>query len=102
MQLNFNASGIDITNRYEALPAGDYLVMITDSEERATKAGDGKYLNLTLEVQDGPFQGRKLWDRLNLENPHAKAVEIAQRQPAQNCHAVGNMAPRESSELHFK
>jgi hypothetical protein len=102
MQLNFNATGIDITNHYEAIPAGDYLVMITDSQERTTKSGDGKYLELTLEVQAGEYQGRKLWDRLNLSNPNAKAVEIAQRQLAQICHAVGNLAPKESSELHYK
>ena len=44
MELNFNAAGIDITNRYEAMPAGDYVVMITHRQERATKNGDGKYL----------------------------------------------------------
>lgn len=102
MQLNFNASGIDITNRYEALPAGDYVVMITESQERTTKNGDGSFLELTLEIQGGQMQGRKIWDRLNLSNPNSKAVEIAQRQLAQICHAVGNLAPRESSELHYK
>lgn len=102
MELNFNATGIDITNRYEALPAGDYLVMITDSQERTTKAGTGKFLELTLEVQSGQMQGRKIWDRLNLKNPNSKAVEIAQRQLAQICHAVGNMAPKQSAELHYK
>jgi hypothetical protein len=102
MELNFNATGIDISNRFDALPAGDYVVMITDSQERATAAGTGKYLELTLEVQEGPMQGRKLWDRLNLQNPSAKAVEIAQRQLAQICHAVGNMAPKQSAELHYK
>lgn len=102
MQLNFNAADVDITNRYEAIPAGDYVVTITESQERTTKRGDGKYLELTLEVQAGQYAGRKLWDRLNLENQNAKAVEIAQRQLAQICHAVGNLAPRESSELHYK
>ncbi|MEY2655978.1 MAG: hypothetical protein RLZZ524_3006 [Pseudomonadota bacterium] len=102
MELNFNASGVDITNRFEALPAGDYVVMITESQERATKTGDGSYLELTLEIQSGPMTGRKVWDRLNLHNQSAKAVEIAQRQLAQICHAVGVMAPRKSEELHFK
>lgn len=99
---NFNVSTVDITNRFEALPAGDYVVMITASQEKPTKAGTGKYLELTLEIQSGPMQGRKLWDRLNLVNQNSKAVEIAQRNLAQICHAVGVMAPKKSDDLHYK
>jgi hypothetical protein len=98
--LNFSAEGIDITNRYEALPAGDYLVMVTESDMRRTKDGAGQYLELKLEVQAGPMQGRNLWDRLNIENPNPKAVEIAQRQLAQICHALGIVRLTDSQMLH--
>lgn len=101
-ELNFNATGIDTTSTYDPVPAGEYPVIITESEVRDTKNGLGRYLNLTLEIQGGQFQGRKLWDRLNLWNNNAKAVEIAQRQLAQACHAVGLLQVADSSELHFK
>lgn len=103
MKLNFDATNVDTTNHYDAIPAGDYLVMITASQSRATKDGTGEYLELTLEVQDGAYRGRKLWDRLNLSNKNQKAVEIAQRQLAQICHAVGVLQLQDTAEpLHYK
>lgn len=100
--MKFDATGIDTTNNYEALPAGEYLVMITDSQEKPTKNGDGRYLELTLELQGDQMRGRKVWDRLNLKNQNQKAVEIAQRQLAQICHAVNVLQVNEWSQLHFK
>ncbi len=101
-ELNFNATGIDTTSTFDPVPAGEYPVIITESEVRDTKSGTGRYLNMTLEIQGGQFQGRKLFDRLNLWNQNAQAVEIAQRQLAQACHAVGLLQVADSSELHFK
>lgn len=103
-QLNqpFDASGVDPTPVFEVLPPGDYLAMIVDSEMKDTKGGDGQYLNLTLQVLDGPFAGRMLFDRLNLINTNAKAVAIAQRQLSQICHAIGVMRVSDSAELHNK
>lgn len=98
--LNFDATNVDITNHYEAIPAGDYEAMVTDSVMKPTKDGTGQYLELTLEIQSGQFQGRRLWDRLNLHNRNAKAVEIAQRQLGQLAHATGILQVAESTQLH--
>jgi hypothetical protein len=100
--LNFNAEGVDITSHYEAIPAGDYEAMVTFSDMRTTKDGAGQYLELTLEIQSGQYQGRKLFDRLNLANNNPKAVEIAQKQLAQLCHATGVMQVKNSEQLHNK
>jgi len=100
-QLNFSTDGIDTTNTYEALPQGEYTVVVTDSDMKTTQAGTGRYLSLTFEVQaPEQFRGRKLWDNLNLENPSAKAVEIAQRQMAQLCLACGLQGVSDSEQLH--
>lgn len=98
--LNFDATNVDITNHYEAIPAGDYEAMVTDSVMKSTKDGTGQYLELTLEIQSGQFQGRRLWDRLNLHNRNVKAVEIAQRQLGQLAHATGILQVAESTQLH--
>jgi hypothetical protein len=98
--LNFDSTGIDTTNTFDAIPAGDYEVMVTASEMKATKDGTGHYLELTLEVQSGQHQGRKLWDRLNLQNRNPKAVEIAQKQLAQLCHGTGVLQVANSEQLH--
>lgn len=102
MNLNFDANQVDPTPQYGVIPAGEYEVIITESEQKETARGDGSYLSLMLEIQSGEFQGRKLFDRLNLDNPNRKAVEIAQRTLSQICHATGVLQVKDSSELHYK
>lgn len=98
----FNAEEIDATTSYDAVPPGWYPAVITGSEWRDTRAGTGRYLSLTLELVDCSHAGRRVWTNLNLQNPNEKAVEIANRDLAAICRAVGIMQPRDSEELHFK
>jgi hypothetical protein len=97
----FDASSVDPTMPFEALPPGRYLVQIVASEMRPTKDGAGQYLWLELDVLEGEYQGRKLFDRLNLVNPNPTAVEIAQRTLSAICHAIGKMQVQDSDELHL-
>jgi hypothetical protein len=96
---NFNANDVEPTS-FDPLPAGKYLAVITESEMKATKSGAGQFLNLTFQVLDGEYKGRKLWARLNLKNPNPQAEQIARGQLSAICRAVGVMAPRDSVELH--
>jgi hypothetical protein len=101
-QIDFDASVVEPTTDFEAIPKGDYLAMVVDSEDKPTKSGDGKYLQLTLEILDGDHKGRRLWDRLNLWNKNETAVKIAQGSLSALCHAVGVLRPKDSAELHGK
>ena len=93
------ASGGD----FSPLPAGIYEAIITDTEMRETKAGDGKYLALTYEIVGDEYKGRLIWDNLNLVNPSEKAVAIGKRKLIQLSQALGlGVVPRESSQLHDK
>jgi hypothetical protein len=85
---------------FEPLPAGDYLAIIVDSEKKATKAGNGEYIELKLEVIEGEYQNRNLWERLTVDHPNETAQKIGRSRLKEICRAVGNMAPRDSSELH--
>lgn len=96
----FDANNVDPASAFEPIPAGKYLAVITDSEMKATKSGNGHYLELTFQVIDGPCKNRLLWARLNLDNPNTQAVELAQGELSAICRAVGVMAPRDSAELH--
>ncbi|MGU3417677.1 DUF669 domain-containing protein [Methylobacterium sp. D54C] len=88
---------------FEPLPAGPYMVQVTDSDVIDTKAGTGKILKLTMEVMDGPHANRKLWVNLNFKNPNATAQRIAQEQIKQICDAVGHSGQLTDSEvLHYK
>lgn len=97
---NFNANSVDPADDFEPIPAGKYVAVITDSETKATKSGNGSYLELTFEVIEGEFKGRKLWARLNLDNPSADAVRIARGQLSSICRSVGVMEPKDSFSLH--
>ena len=103
-QLNatFDATGVAPAAPLELLPPGRYAAQIVNSEMRPTRAGNGQYLWLELDVIEGPHQGRKLWDQLNLVNPNPQTVEIAQRTLSAICHAVGQMQVSDSEALHFR
>lgn len=87
-------------NEFEPIPSGEYRAMIVDSDLKPTKKGDGQYLELTYQILDGPYAGRNVWARLNLDNPNAKAVEIAQRDLQKIQYACGGIAVSDSAQLH--
>lgn len=97
----FDASSIDPTTAYELLPAGKYRAQIVESEMRATRNGMGQFLWMMLDILDGPYKGRKIFDQLNLVNPNPTTVEIAQRTLSAICHATGRMQVSDSEELHL-
>ena len=85
---------------FEPLPPGDYNTMITDSQMKATKAGNGEYLELTMQIIDGAHSGRRIWERLNVVNASKVAEEIARSQ-LNGIKAACNIEKLESSEqLH--
>jgi pyruvate carboxylase len=89
----------DATNQqqmgdFSPLPENTYMAVITAGEWKRTKAGDGEYLQLTLEIINDPqYAGRKLWARLNLKNRNTDAVRIAMQEMSSICHAIGVLAP---------
>jgi len=98
----FDAESVEPNEPRDPIPAGWYKAVIAASEEKPTKAQTGSYLQLSIEVIEGEHAGRKVIDRLNLNNPNATAVEIAQRTLSSICRAVGVMQPRNSDDLHDK
>lgn len=98
----FNAAEVQPQESFEPIPVGEYNAMITDSEMKPTKNGQGEYLQLVFEVVEGEYQGRKIWARLNLVNQNQTAVDIAQRELSAICRAVGVMQPQDSTDLHEK
>ena len=96
----FDANTVEPAIAFEPIPAGKYAALITESEMKPTKAGTGHYLELTFQVIEGEYKNRRLWARLNLDNPNAQAVEIARAELSAICRAVGVMAPKDSVDLH--
>jgi hypothetical protein len=98
--INFNAENVAPSVALEALPAGKYNVVITDSDIKTNRRGDGEYLQFEFEVIDGDYRSRKLWSRLNTNNPNPDAVRMANADLSAICHAVGVLQPRDTVELH--
>ena len=98
--LNFDATNVPQNQALDPLPSGWYNAQIVESEIKPTKDGGGAFLALTLEVMDGPFAKRKLFDRLNLQNRNAVAVEIAYKTLSAICHSVNVIQCQDSQQLH--
>lgn len=96
----FDATQVEPAGDFAPLPAGQYLCIASDSQMKPTKKGDGRYLQVELEVLEGEHKGRKLWDRFVLEHPNDRTVAIAKSSLASLCTAVGVPRPRDSAELH--
>ncbi len=99
-QLNFDAREVKPSAAPEPVPAGKYLAEITASEMKPIKNGQGSYLELEMTIADGEFRGRRVWDRLCINHPNTKTVEIARANLSAICHAIGVMQPQDSVELH--
>ena len=96
----FDANSVEPSN-FDVFPAGKYLAQIVSSEMRPTKDGRGQYLFLELDILEGPFAGRKLFDRLNLVNDNPDTVDIATRTLSSICRATGQLQVKDSEQLHL-
>ena len=100
--LEFDATTVQPQTPFEVIPAGKYVCQIVASEMRPTKSGDGAYLWLEEEILEGEYAGRRVFDRLNIQNANVQAVEIANRTLSALCHAIGELKVTNSEQLHFK
>jgi hypothetical protein len=73
--------GTEQMDSFEPIPAAKYEAMVTDSKVQDTKSGNGgKALALTWTIVAGEYEGRKVFDNVNLVNPNPQAVEIGRKQ----------------------
>ena len=96
----FDANQVEPVTNFDPVPAGKYLAVMTASEMKPTKNGNGSFLELQFQVIEGEHANRNVWARLNLDNPNPQAVQIARGQLSALCRAVGVLTPKDSCELH--
>jgi hypothetical protein len=87
---SFDASAVAPQVSNGVLPAGTYLAHITESDIRPLGSGNGQGLKLTLEIIDGQYKGRRVWDNMNIEHNNETTQRIAQAQL------------EDTSALHYK
>ena len=93
---------------FSAMPPGRYTVQIINSDVRNVKPKSGqdpngyygKYVWLEIEVAEGQFERRKLFENLTLDHQNPKTVEIARQRLREICLAVGKPNLQDTSDLH--
>lgn len=104
VQVNFNAQEVAPNTALEAIPSGVYPVIITNSEEKpngaTSKDPNGTNVVIEMTVQGGEFNGRKVFDRLNLNNQNQQAVDIAYATLSALCHVTGKFQITDTAQLH--
>lgn len=88
------------TKSFEPLPRGSYNAIIIDSDIKSTKAGTGEYIELEMQIVDGEYTGRRIWERLNVNNPNKQAEDIAKAALGALCMAVGVDDLTDTEQLH--
>jgi len=94
----YNIHEVEPMGNFEPLPADWYRCVITNAEQKPNSKKTGAYLELRIEVIDGQYQGRLVFDRLNLINPNSVAVDIARRSLASIAQAI-SVDVKDSVEL---
>jgi hypothetical protein len=74
-------------------------VVITEAEVKDTKAGDGRYLKLRLDILGPTDQGRVGWANITIRNPSSKAEEIGRQQLGDVMRAVGIATLTDTDQL---
>lgn len=72
---------------FDPLPPDTYIGMVVDSKEKTTGAG-GKMIVLEIDVQEGQYAGRKIFENLNIVNANPKAEKIAFEALGELSHAI--------------
>ena len=80
----FNAEDFTPSQSVGAHPCGKFPATISNTQIKPTKSGDGGLFEVQFNTQAG-----SIFNRYNLWNKEPKAVEIAQKELAALCYAVG-------------
>ncbi len=102
LDVSFSAEEIKAAgeNRFEIIPAGNYLAQIVKSEIKVNKDGQGTRLSLQFQITDGDKRGRILFQDVTLKNASETAMKIGREQLAQLARACGLTAVQDSAQLH--
>jgi hypothetical protein len=96
----FNVNELPQGNgNFEPLPAGWYTATISQSELKATKAGNGQYIKLRYDITGPSHQGRVVFGNLNIKNSNPKAEEIGRADLGEIMRAIGLAKVTDTDQL---
>ena len=99
----FNTPAEKESEEFRPIPVGDYRLLVEGSAYKATKTGTGHFMEVRMSVIDGPFKGRKVFDRFNIQNANPQAEQIGKGQMKRFLSAIGVTEPLASeTDFHRK
>lgn len=88
---------------FTVLPPGIYKMVIIADQLRDAKSGNGKVLEVKLQVVEGPHVGDTVTDYINLVSVHAQAQAIGQGTLKKICNLCGvQYPPADTTGLYGK
>lgn len=98
-QFSFNADDAPPAADFEPMPDGWYTLVVDKTDIKPTASGDGKRLAVEISVVGGAYNGRKVFEGFNIQNPNPEAVKISMAQLGSLTRACGKVAFGDSNEL---
>lgn len=91
----------DMNVGFKPIPAGEYPVQIVKSDLVPVKDKPAsKFIKFEFSIIDGEYKGSKIWQQLNIINSNKVTSEIANKELATICRAVGKTVIHDTDELH--
>jgi hypothetical protein len=88
-------------SKYGAMPDGTYNAMVVKAEERVSKTTNTPYLSLELEILEGKYKGRKVFENLFI-NGSETAQNIAKNKLNGIANALGLVVINSEKDFTFK
>ena len=95
----FNADDLPQGGGFDPVPAGNYTAAVTEASLETTKAGNGQYIKLRMDIEGPTHQGRVLFTNINIRNPNPKAEEIGRQQLGDIMRAIGLSQVSDTDQL---
>jgi len=96
---NLNPNVEETGSAFTVIADGNYNAVIIGDRVVDTKKKDGKMLEIKWQIIDeGPFQGETIIDRLNIQNPSIQAQNIGQGQLKRICGLCGVTYPPQNTD----
>lgn len=99
--LNFDAASVEPSTALDPVPSAWYRGYMSKSEIVPTKNQDGAFIEAWFTITEPKeYAGRKVPDRINIQNKNPVAVEIGYRTLSAICHSVGVLQVQDTQQLH--
>lgn len=105
-KLSFDATDVPTASQFDLIPKGTRVRVVIEKTEiknsKNSTRSNGEpngYLALELVVIDGPYEGKRFFENLNLFRDDDTAKKIAETSFSQICHATGKLVVEDSDDL---